>query len=47
MKIEWALTSVASVVVAAILVERYYHHPTYGHGVQAALAVAKAALAIG
>ncbi|HEY1977704.1 MAG TPA: hypothetical protein VGG89_14215 [Candidatus Baltobacteraceae bacterium] len=47
MKAQHVLGVVASVAIAAVLVETFYQHPTYGNGIQAAYAVAKAALAIG
>ena len=31
---------------AAVAVERFYEHPTYGNGLQAAYAAAKAALVL-
>ena len=47
MKLEHAIITAGTVVLAAVFVERYFHHPTYGDGLRAAYAVARAALVIG
>jgi hypothetical protein len=47
MKDQALITTAASVLIAIVMIERYYHHPTYGNGMRAALAAAKAALTIG
>ncbi len=36
------LTAVAAILAAAVAVERYYVHPTYGTGLQALLAAIQA-----
>lgn len=47
MKPENALVAFAASLGALIMIEKFYHHPTYGNGLRALYAAAKAALAFG
>jgi len=45
-KAHHVLLTVIAVLGAAVAIERFYEHPTYGNGLEAALAAAKAAVAL-